>query len=145
MKNIIPSVLMIFIVAFSPVILSGQWVYGGGMKFNSNSEFSALGINAKVGKDIAEKLDLNVDIAYYIASRATFSLDFDLHYRLFNISDKISINPFAGINFTNTSITNNSLSLGMSFRVPDQKYTYYMEPRWILDNKQFVFSIGVLL
>lgn len=126
-------------------MLSSQWVFGGGMKFNNNNEFKALAINAKVGKDISDKFDLNVDIAHYIASKATWSFDFDLHYRLFNLNDKLIINPVAGINFTKTSVVNNSLGLGISFRIPDDNYTYFLEPKWILDNQQFVFCVGVLL
>ena len=121
-----------------------QFYFGGGMKFNTNNEFKALGLNAKIGKDIAEKFDINADITYYLASKASWSFDFDLHYRLLNIGDKIYINPMAGINFTRTTITNNSVSLGASVRVPSDKYTYFIEPRWILDNAQFVFSVGVL-
>lgn len=126
-------------------ILSSQWVFGGGMKFNNNNEFKALAINGKVGKDIADKLDLNVDIAYYVASKAKWSFDFDIHYNLFNLNDKLIINPMAGVNFTKTSVVNNSVGLGVSFRIPDDDYTYYLEPKWILDHQQFVFSVGVLL
>ena len=131
--------------------LHGQFQFGGGMKFNTNDQFKALGLNAKVGKDIAEKFDINVDIAYYLATKATWSFDFDLHYRLFNLDDKLILNPMAGINFTrndfnkdNESVLNSSLSLGASLRVPTEKYTYYIEPRWILDFGQFVFSVGIL-
>ena len=143
MKSSVPIFLLFFgLISFSRV--TGQFQIGGGMKFNTNSEFKALGINAKAGKDIAEKLDLNVDIAYYLGSKASWSFDFDLHYRLFNLDDKLIVNPMAGINFTRTSVTNNSLSLGVSLRVPTDQYTYYIEPRWILDNQQFVFSVGAL-
>ncbi len=124
--------------------VSAQFYYGGGMKFNTNNEFKALAINGKIGKDIAEKLDLNVDIAYYLASKASWSFDFDLQYKLLNIDDKLILNPLAGINFTRTSVTNNSLSLGVSIKVPTDKYTYFIEPRWILDYGQFVFSVGAV-
>ncbi|MBK8518936.1 MAG: hypothetical protein IPL55_22425 [Saprospiraceae bacterium] len=122
----------------------GQFYFGGGMKFNTNDEFKALGLNAKVGKDIAEKIDFNGEITYYLASAASWSFNFDLHYKLLNVSDKIYISPMAGINFTRTTITNNSLSLGIAMRVPADKYTYFIEPRWILDHAQFVFSLGVI-
>lgn len=121
-----------------------QFYFGGGMKFNSNNDFKALGLNAKVGKDIAEKFDINADFTYYIASKASWSLDLDLHYRLFNVAERLYISPMAGINFTRTTVTNNSLSLGASLKVPTDKYTYFVEPRWILDNAQFVFSVGVI-
>lgn len=142
MKNLLIVISFIIIL---PTILSAQWKYGGGMKFNNNTEFKALAINAKVGKDIAERFDFNVDIAYYIASKASWSFDFDLHYRLFNINDKLLVDPVAGINFTKTNVVNNSLGIGVFFRIPNEKFTYYVEPKWILDNKQFVLGIGVLL
>ncbi|MBP6235725.1 MAG: hypothetical protein KA270_11530 [Saprospiraceae bacterium] len=148
------SYTQILIVAFfllSYFNASAQFQFGGGMKFNTNNQFKALGLNAKIGKDISEKFDINVDVAYYLATKASWSFDFNLHYRLFNLDDKLILNPTAGINFTRTdydkdsnSVLNNSLNLGVSLRVPTDKYTYYIEPQWILDNGQFVFSVGVL-
>lgn len=123
---------------------NSQWIYGAGMRYNTNTEFKAIALNAKVGKDISEKFDANVDFSYYLSKKASWSIDLDLHYRLVNISDKLIINPVAGINFTKTEVINNSLGLGASIRVPDEKYTYYFEPKWILDNSQFVFNVGVL-
>lgn len=148
------SYTQILIVAFfilSYFNASAQFQFGGGMKFNTNNQFKALGLNAKIVKDISEKFDINVDVAYYLATKASWSFDFNLHYRLFNLDDKLILNPTAGINFTRTdfdkdsnSVLNNSLNLGVSLRVPTDKYTYYIEPQWILDNGQFVFSVGVL-
>jgi len=142
-------ILTIYLLMYSKSY--AQFQFGGGMKFNTNNQFKALGLNAKVGKDISEKFDINVDIAYYLATKASWSFDFNLHYRLFNLDDKLILNPMAGINFTRTdfdkdskSVLNNSLNLGVSMRVPTDKYTYYIEPQWILDNGQFVFSVGVL-
>lgn len=141
MKNILFALCFL---CLSLSDLSAQWIFGGGMKFNSNTEFKALALNGKVGKDINEKFDANVDIAYYIESKATWSFDFDIHYKLLNLNDNFILNPVAGINFTNTSVINNSLALGLSMRVITDQYTYYLEPKWILDNKQFVLSVGVL-
>lgn len=145
------SILFFIFLVMTPLHVNGQFQFGGGMKFNTNDQFKALGLNAKVGKDIAEKFDINVEIAYYLATKASWSFDFNLHYRLFNLDDKLILNPTAGINFTSTdfdkdskSVLNNSLNLGVSLRVPTDKYTYYIEPQWILDNGQFVFSVGIL-
>ena len=150
MKSSVPIFLLFFgLISFSRV--NAQFQFGGGMKFNTNNQFKALGLNAKIGKDISEKFDINVDVAYYLATKASWSFDFNLHYRLFNLDDKLILNPTAGINFTRTdfdkdsnSVLNNSLNLGVSLRVPTDKYTYFIEPQWILDNGQFVFSVGVL-
>lgn len=136
-------ILMVFFT-LTLTSLSAQWVFGGGLKFNSNIDFKALGLHAKIGKDISEKFDINTDLIYYLGSKASWAFDVDLHYRLFNISDKVIINPVAGINFTKTSVINNSLLLGASIRFPTDKYTYYLEPKWILDNDQIVIGIGVL-
>lgn len=137
------SICALFLLLFSTHGYS-QWFYGGGMRYNTNTEFKAIALNAKVGKDISEKFDANVDFSYYLSKKVTWSLDLDVHYRLFNISDKVIINPIAGLNFTKTEVINNSLGIGVSIRVPDEKYTYYFEPKWILDNSQFVFNVGVL-
>lgn len=128
----------------SITFLSGQFYFGGGMTFNSNPDYKALGLTGKVGMGVSEKFDVNTNVTYYIASRATWAFDFDLHYNLLNLNDNFILNPFAGINFTRTDITNNSLNLGIAIKVPTEDYTYYAEPRWILDNKQFALGIGVI-
>ncbi|MBK9737874.1 MAG: hypothetical protein IPO92_24235 [Saprospiraceae bacterium] len=137
--------IFVLILFFYSVSSNAQIYFGGGLSFNSNPSYKALGIQAKLGIPASDKFDINGNVTYYLASKASFAFDFDVHYKLFNVEDKLLVNPFAGINFTKTEITNNSLSLGISFKVPTEKYTYYIEPRWILDNSQFVFTIGVLL
>jgi outer membrane autotransporter protein len=122
----------------------GQFYFGGGMTFNSNSDYKALGLTGKVGMGVSDKFDVNTNITYYLASRASWAFDFDLHYNLVNLNENFILNPFAGINFTRTDITNNSLNLGIAIKVPTDQYTYYAEPRWILDNSQFALGIGVI-
>lgn len=142
-KTIKISILSIFWGCLFITASNAQFYFGGGMKFNNNSSFKALGLNAKGAYGFNEKFDINVDATYYIAAKASWSFDFDFQYRLFNISEKVFVRPFAGLNFLRTTITENSLSLGASLRVPAEKYTYYVEPRWILDGSMFVFSAGI--
>ncbi len=132
--------LSIFISSIS----FGQFYFGGGMTFNSNPDYKSLGLTGKVGMGVSEKFDVNTNITYYLASRASWAFDFDLHYNLLNLNENFILNPFAGINFTRTDIINNSLNLGVAIKVPTDQYTYYAEPRWILDNSQFVLGIGVI-
>ncbi len=142
MKSYLVAFFLVFTL-FVSIRGNSQWIYGGGMKYNTNTEIKAIALNAKVGKDISEKFDANVDFAYYLSKKVTWSIDLDIHYKLVNISDKLIVNPVAGLNFTKTEVINNSLGVGLSFRVPDDRYTYYFEPKWILDNSQFVFNVGV--
>lgn len=143
--RIIKYIIFVFTLSLISVQMSfGQFYFGGGMTFNSNSDYKALGLTGKVGMGVSEKFDLNTNITYYLASRATWAFDFDLHYNLVNLNENFILNPFAGINFTRTDITNNSLNLGLAIKVPTEQYTYYAEPRWILDNNQFVLGIGVI-
>jgi hypothetical protein len=137
------TTLLLIAGFFYTTTARAQFYFGGGMKFNNNSGFKALGLNAKGAYGFNEKFDINVDATYYIAAKASWSFDFDFQYRLFNISEKVFVRPFAGLNFLRTTITENSLSLGASLRVPAEKYTYYVEPRWILDGSMFVFSAGI--
>ncbi|MBK8670561.1 MAG: hypothetical protein IPN89_14340 [Saprospiraceae bacterium] len=144
MKYSLKLIIFLFILSTVCFHAEAQFQFGGGMKFNSNTDFKAVAVNAKFKKNVSDRFDGNVDVAYYIASKASWSVDLDMHYRLFNINDKVLLNPFAGINFTKTSLINTSLSLGGSVLVPTDKYTYFIEPRWILDFNQFVFSVGIL-
>lgn len=134
--------LISFLIAIN--YSNAQWFFGGGMKYNTNNEFKAVAVNAKIGTSISDKFDMDLDAAYYIASTATWSFDANLHYRLINISDAVYLNPLVGINFTKSSRIYNSLLLGLSLKIPDSKYTYYLEPKWILNEDQISISIGVL-
>lgn len=137
--------IFIFILSIMSVHVSyGQFYFGGGMTFNSNPDYKALGLTGKIGMCVSEKFDVNTNVIYYLASRASWAFDFDLHYNLVNLNDNFILNPFAGVNFTRTDITNNSLNLGIAIKVPTDQYTYYAEPRWILDNRQFALGIGVI-
>lgn len=143
--NFYKQIILVFTLSIvSTTISFGQWYFGGGMTFNSNPDYKALGLTGKVGVGVSEKFDVNTNVTYYLASRASWAFDFDLHYNLLNLNENFILNPFAGINFTRTDITNNSLNLGVAIKVPTEQYTYYAEPRWILDNRQFVLGIGVI-
>ncbi len=137
-------VLFIVIVAASP--LSAQWIFGGGVKYNTNNSFKAFAINGKFGKDISEKFDIDLDVSYYIASKATWAFDLNCHYRLLTIGNTVSINPLAGINFTKIKSNNlySSLLLGFSTKISADRYTYYIEPKWVMNDNQLSLSVGVL-
>ncbi len=136
--------LILLIVTMLAIQLNAQWYYGGGLKYNTNNEFKAIAINAKVGKDVSEKFDVDLDLAYYIASSAKWAIDANIQYRLLQIGDVFRLNPLAGINFTKSGKFYNSLLLGVSMKVIDDRYTYYLEPKWILNEDQLSISIGVL-
>ena len=141
--------MVVFLFGFKGITYS-QVFFGGGLSFNSNSVFNTVGLTGKVGVWASDKIDLNGNITYYFTNKASFAFDIDAHYKLFNLGDKLYINPFAGINFTRMkdiepNYTNNSLNLGISFRIPSEQYLYFIAPRWILDYKQFVVTIGAIL
>lgn len=136
-------ILFLFLI-FTSAQLSAQWFYGGGVKYNANNEFKAIAVNAKIGTDISSNFDLDLDAAYYIASTAKWAFDANLHYRLLHIADVFRLSPLAGINFTKASRIYNSILLGVSMKVIDDNYTYYLEPKWILNEDQISISIGVL-
>ncbi|MBK9254789.1 MAG: hypothetical protein IPM42_04820 [Saprospiraceae bacterium] len=122
-----------------------QVYFGGGLTFNTEQGMKAVGIQAKTDFAMNDKFTFNGSFAYYLRKETYFAIDGDLHYKFINISDKFMINPFAGINLTRTTYTNTSLNLGVSFRFPTEKMTYYFEPKYIIDNTQFVFAFGVLI
>jgi len=137
------------IITFALVLLfstlsSAQVYFGGGLRYNSNSDFSAIAPQVKLGVGLSDKVVINGNFAYYLGSKATWTTDLDLHYKLFNIADRFHIDPMAGITFTRTDITNNSLTLGLSLKLLTDSYTYFLEPRYILDNNQTVFTLGVI-
>ena len=135
-------IIVAFLFCMSlPFLGSAQIYFGGGMSYNSNSAKNAVGAMAKLGIGIADRFDINGNVTYYFRKDTPWSLDLDLHYRLINFSDHFLIHPFVGVNFTGS---NNSLTLGTSFKVPTESSTYFFEPRYILDGKQWVFTLGII-
>lgn len=125
--------------------LKSQAYFGGGFAINTGDLNSAFGAQARVATGFTNKLELNGMFTYYLRKGTLYSLDFDLHYKLFNVADKLFVQPFAGLNFTRSTITDSSLNLGASLRFPTEKLTYYLEPKLIFDHSQFVISFGILI
>ncbi len=140
-----------FLLAF--VLLLGtlytahsQVKFGAGLRYNNNKIYNALGITGKVGFGIGSNFDIHANATYYFSKSASWAIDGDLHYKLLNVNEgKFILNPFAGLNFTYTSTTVNSLSLGVFLKYEAEKLDYFVEPRWILNDNQFVLTVGVML
>jgi hypothetical protein len=138
------GLLLILQIAISGPI-NAQVSFGGGFALNTETVYSGFGPQAKLAIGLGDKLELNGNFTYYLRKETLYALDFDLHYKLLNISDKVFINPFAGMNFTRTTFTDSSLNIGVSFRFPTEKLTYYLEPKMVFDRSQFVLAFGILL
>ena len=135
-------IIVIFsLFMLSPFIGKAQIYFGGGLAYNANNAQNALGAMAKVGVGISEDFDINGNATYYFRKNTPWSLDFDLHYKLLNLGEKFLIRPFAGINVTGS---NTSFALGTSLKVPTDGLTFYLEPRYIFDGKQWVISAGII-
>lgn len=134
----------IFICLFS-FNAQAQFSFGGGLRFNNNNVYHAIGLMGKATFGLNANLNIHANATYYFSDDASWSFDGDIHYKLLDVNDgAFIINPFAGLNFTRTSTTNNSLSLGLFLKYQTEKLGYFLEPRWILDDNQFVISVGVL-
>lgn len=141
-RRFLMSVGIVFVISINA---DAQLHFGGGFSLNTETVYSGFGPQAKLALGLGDKLELNGMFTYYLRKETLYAVDFDLHYRLINISDKVLINPFAGLNFTRTTITDSSLNLGVSLRFPTEKLTYYLEPKMVFDRSQFVIAFGILL
>lgn len=139
------TVLMLVLQIAVQGPLNAQVSFGGGFALNTETVYSGFGPQAKLAIGLGDKLELNGNFTYYLRKETLYALDFDLHYKLLNISDKVFINPFAGMNFTRTTFTDSSLNIGVSFRLPTEKMIYYLEPKLVFDRSQFVIAFGILL
>jgi hypothetical protein len=119
--------------------------FGGGLSYNTDSLMRALGVQAKLSGSISDKFVLHGAGTYFFRKDTYFTVDADLHYQFINFKDKFLMNPFAGINLTRTSKTNTSLNLGISFLIFTENFHYYIEPKFIIDDSQFLLSIGIML
>ncbi|MFZ1703003.1 MAG: hypothetical protein WAT79_01585 [Saprospiraceae bacterium] len=119
--------------------------FGGGLTYNTDSLMRGMGIQAKLSGSISEKFILHGAGTYYFKKGTYYAIDADLHYQFINSNERFFINPFAGINLTRTFKTNTSLNLGISFIVMRDDFHYYIEPKFIVDDSQFVISIGIMI
>lgn len=135
----------IIIVAFTFLCINditAQWMLGGGVRYNTNNLVNALGVNAKFAKGISDRLDLNIDGAYYFSKTMSWSVEGDVQWQLLNINDRLILSPLAGLNFTKFSAINNSIYAGASLKFGNDRVLYYLEPKWIFNFNQLVFSAG---
>jgi hypothetical protein len=140
---------IIFFITFFGFIISLKAQdgvhFGGGLAYNADSLMRALGVQAKFSGSISEKFVIHAAGTYYFRKDTYFAIDADLHYQFINFNDVFRINPFAGINLTRTTKTNTSLNLGASFLIFRENFHYYIEPKFIIDDSQFVLSLGLMI
>ncbi|MBE7629798.1 outer membrane beta-barrel protein [Tenacibaculum piscium] len=146
--------LLVTIVTFSQTKIGANLVYG--------SE-SDLGIGAKASFGLSEEFKISPSINYFFSesvpnvSITTMSFNADAHY-FFEIQDKFSLYPLAGINVFYTSVSSsyitsysassNSFGLnlggGMNYLL-SEKLTAFSEIKLMLNTgNQVVFCAGVM-
>jgi hypothetical protein len=119
--------------------------FGGGLSYNADSLMRALGVQAKLSGSISDKFVIHGAGTYFFRKETYFAIDADLHYQFINYKDKFAINPFAGINLSRTTKTNTSLNLGASILIFNDNFHYYLEPKFIIDDSQFLLSMGIMI
>ncbi len=139
-------ILSLTLIVCAQIIYSQEGIhFGGGVAYNTDSLMRALGVQAKFSGSISEKFVLHGNGTYYFKKGTYYAIDGDLHYQFINFKDQFLINPFAGINLTRTTKTNTSLNLGIGFVVMRENFHYYIEPKFIVDDSQFIISMGIML
>lgn len=119
--------------------------FGGGFMYNTDSLMRAMGIQAKLSGSISDRFVLHGAGTYFFRKETYYSIDADLHYRFINLNEVFTINPFAGINLTRTTKTNTSLNVGLSLMLFRDNYHFYFEPKFIVDDSQFLMSLGIMI
>lgn len=139
-------IIFLFFISGGVDTLAQQDIhFGGGLSYNTDSLTRALGVQAKLSGPISDKFVLHGMGTYFFRKATYFAIDADLHYQFINFKDKLLINPFAGINLTRTTKTNTSLNLGASFLIFTENFHYYIEPKFIIDDIQFLLSMGIMI
>ena len=144
MKNFFILILF-FLLGNADVKAQEGLHFGGGLSYNADSLMRALGIQAKLSGSISDKFVLHGAGTYFFRKATYFAIDADLHYQFINFKDKFMMNPFAGINLTRTTKTNTSLNLGVSLLFFAENFHYYIEPKFIIDDSQFLLSMGIMI
>jgi|SRR5690606_18212407 len=140
------TIIVIFGLLISSGIKAQDGIhFGGGFVYNTDSLMRAMGIQAKLSGSISDRFVLHGAGTYYFRKETYYAIDADLHYRFINLNDIFTINPFAGINLTRTTKTNTSLNLGLSFMLFRDNYHFYFEPKFIVDDSQFLMSLGIMI
>jgi len=146
--------LLITIVTYSQTKVGANIVYG------SESDF---GLGVKASFDVSEKFKVSPSVSYFFTesvpevSTTMMSFDADAHY-FFELKEKLSVYPLAGINVFYTSVSSSfnsvysasstdfgiNLGGGLNYKVSD-KLTGFSEIKAMLNNgNQIVFSAGVM-
>ena len=140
------SVFVFFVLLISTSLKSQDGIHsGGGLSYNTDSLFRTLGVQAKISGSITDKFILHGAGTYFFRKETYYAIDADLHYRFINFNDVFTINPFAGINLTRTTKTNTSLNVGIGFILYRDNYHFYFEPKFIVDDSQFLLSLGLMI
>ncbi|RKF03460.1 outer membrane protein with beta-barrel domain [Tenacibaculum lutimaris] len=153
-KNVLTILaLFVTVIAFSQTKVGANVVYGTS---------SGLGLGVKASFDVSEKFKISPSVNYYFpedipgVSTTSMSFEADAHY-FFELQDKFSLYPLAGLNVWYTSVsssyaafsassTNFGLNLGggANYKLSD-KLTGFSEIKlMVTQGSQVVFNAGVM-
>jgi len=152
MKKILLSAAFLFTLT---TFTFGQLQFGAGLALAfDNTNF---GVHGKLNFPVTETLNGQGSFTYYFEKDnvSLWSIDADVHYTLTTIGENIKLNPFAGLNITNASVsvagfgadsTNLGINLGASFIFPaGDKLTVFVEPKLVIDGISGLVVTGGIL
>ena len=141
MKNLLLTIV------FSICVLTfgfSQFTYGGGVQLAPQlvaDGSSSLGIQGRVMYDVTETFAASSELTLFLGGYLNWAIDFDLHYKLMDIGEAITLYPMAGVGIVNKGYNgvfgipgNTSTEFGVNvgvfatYNLAD-KWLFYVEPK----------------
>jgi len=143
MKNLLKGLMAVVVFTTLTFVSSAQTEIGGGVTLGG---FGATGIEAKANFGVSDAISISPSFDYFLTSYSgvtMFMLSGDAHYN-FEINDKFTAYPLAGLNYLNISGSGYSFGGGIGVNLGGGA-TYQISDKMKLygELKYMRFGIGI--
>ena len=160
-KRVFRSIALFMMVATMSVMTAeaqtkGDKAVGGNLSFGSGDSYSNLGIGAKFLYNVADPIRLEGAFTYFLEKDNISQWDLSVygHY-LFNVADKVTLYPIAGLGLYNVKASYMGISAsesefgftiggGLDYQLTDKLVlTADLKYKMIKDMDRMIISVGI--
>ena len=127
--------------------INAQFQYGGGLTLQLDD--SLFGVNGRAALGVSDNYKGVVGATFFFPKNdvSLFVLDFDVHYKLVDLGDRVRFHPFAGLEVvTGAGDTDIGINLGAQFNVNIRDNNdIFIEPKLVLNGlSSLVVTAGTM-
>lgn len=136
-----------FLAIASITSVQAQFQYGGGATLVlDNSQF---GINGRAALGVSDDYKGVIGATFFFPKNdvSLFVMDFDVHYKLVNIGDRVRLHPFGGLEIlTGAGDTDIGINIGAQFNVNiGDNNDIFIEPKFVINGlRSLVVTAGTM-